>query len=170
MAKPLQNILEPGGTEVATAAGGARRYRKAIKSFRWCDIQSIFAASFGQWSKHKAPRLGAALAFYTLLSLAPLLLVLVSVVGMVLGHQAAQTEIIGQVQALVGMQGARAAQALLEGSRDTTQGIIATAFGVLTLLFRASGVLIELRDALNTIWEVPTPELSSLEKVCSFVN
>jgi membrane protein len=170
MAKPLQNILESGRTELATAAGGARRYHKAIKSFRWRDLQSIFTASFEQWSKHKAPRLGAALAFYTLLSLAPLLLVLVSVVGMVLGDQAAKTDIIGQVQALVGMQGARAAQALLEGSRDTTQGIIATAFGVLTLLFGASGVLIELRDALNTIWEVPTPELSGLKKISSFVK
>src|SRR5260370_14570999 len=145
MAEQLQSILEPGGTEVTTAAGGARRYRKAIKSFRWRDIQSIFTASFGEWSKHKAPRLGASLAFYTLLSLAPLLLVLVSVVGVVLGHQAAETDIIGQVQALVGTQGARAAQALLEGSRNTTDGIIATAFGVLTLFFGASGVLIELR-------------------------
>jgi hypothetical protein len=86
MPEQLQNILEPGGTEVATAAGGARRYRKPLKSFRWRDIQSIFAASFGEWIKHNAPRLGAALAFYPLLSLAPLLLVLVSVVGMVLGH------------------------------------------------------------------------------------
>ena len=105
MPEQLQNILEPGGTEVATAAGGARRYRKPLKSFRWRDIQSIFAASFGEWIKHNAPRLGAALAFYTLLSLAPLLLVLVSVVGMVLGHQAAEAALIAHVQALVGTQG-----------------------------------------------------------------
>src|SRR5450755_4172110 len=65
---------------------------------------------------------------------------------------------------------ARAAQALLEGSRSTTHGIIATAFGVLTLLFGTSGVLIELRDALNTIWEVPTPELSGLKMISSFVK
>src|SRR5258708_13670516 len=89
---------------------------------------------------------------------------------MVLRHQADELEIIGQVQALVGMQGARAAQALLEGSRKQTQGIIATAFGVLTLLFGASGVLIELRDALNTIWEVPTPGVSGLKKISSFVK
>jgi membrane protein len=88
----------------------------------------------------------------------------------VLGHQAAEADTIAQVQALVGTQGARAAQALLEGSRSTAQGILATAFGVLTLLFGASGVLIELRDALNTIWEVPTPELSGLKMISAFVK
>lgn len=170
MPDQLQNIVEPGGTEMATAAGGARRYRKPLKSFRWRDIQSIFAASFGEWVRHKAPRLGASLAFYTLLSIAPLLLALVSVVGMVLGHQAAEAHIVGQVQALVGTQGALAARALLEGSHNTTHGIIATAFSILTLLFGASAVLIELRDALNTIWEVPTPELSGLKKISGFIK
>jgi membrane protein len=170
MPEELPNILEPGGTEVAAAAGGARRYRKPLLSFRCRDIVSIFTASFGEWTRHKAPRLGASLAFYTLLSIAPLLLVLVSVVGLVLGHPAAQSAIVSQVQAVVGSEGAAAAQALLEGSRNTTHGIIATVFGVLTLLFGASGVLIELRDALNTIWEVPTPALSGLKMVSSFIK
>jgi len=170
MPDELHNILEPNGTEVATVAGGARRYRKPLKSFRWRDIKSIFSASLGEWSKHKAPRLGAALAFYTLLSFAPLLLVLVSVVGMVLGHQTAEADVVAQVQSLVGSQSAKAAEALIEGSRNTTQGIIATIFGAFTLLFGASGVLIELRDALNTIWEVPTPERSGLKKISGFVK
>jgi hypothetical protein len=82
-------LLEPGGTEVNTAAGGARRYRKPLKSFRWCDIKSLFCDSFDEWSRQKAPRLGASLAFYTLLSLAPLLLVLVSIVSLVFGQSAA---------------------------------------------------------------------------------
>lgn len=170
MPEELQSVLEPGGTEVATAAGGARRYRKPLKSFRWRDVWSILLASLGEWSKHKAPRLGASLAFYTLLSLAPLLLVLVSIVGLVMGRQSAEADIIAQTQALVGAQGARAAQALLEGSRNTAHGIIATVFGVLTLFFGASAVLIELRDALNTIWEVPSPELSGLKKISSFIK
>jgi membrane protein len=89
---------------------------------------------------------------------------------MVLGHQAAEAALIAHVQALVGTQGGRAAKTLLEGSRSTTHGIIATALGVLTLLLGASGVLIELRDALNTIWEVPTPELSGLKMISSFVK
>jgi len=122
------------------------------------------------WSKHKAPRLGAALSFYALLSVAPFLLVLVAVVGLTLGHHAAEADVIQQVNALVGIQGARVAKTLLEGSRNTANGITATVFGVLTLLFGASGALMELRDALNTIWEVPTPELSGIRLFSSFAK
>jgi membrane protein len=158
---PVQtpDIVEPGVPQVP-AAGIAWPYRKPLRSLRWRDVKSLFTASFHAWNKHKAPRLGAALAFYTLLSLAPLLLVLVSIVGIVLGHEAAQADIVAHVRSLVSSTGVKAIEALIEGSRNTTDGIIATVFGALTLSFGASGVLIELRDALNTIWEVPAPELS----------
>jgi membrane protein len=155
----VKHIFEAGGTEVTTAAGGARRYRKPLKCVRWHDIKFLFAESFEGWDKHKAPRLGASLAFYTLLSLAPLLLVMVAIVGLVFGRVTAQHEVVRQVQMLIGTQGAKAIEALLQGSRNTTHGIVATIIGMITLLFGASGVMIELRDALNTIWEVPTPEL-----------
>jgi len=164
-------LLEPGGTEVNTAAGGARRYRKPLKSFRWCDIKSLFSDSFDEWSRQKAPRLGASLAFYTLLSLAPLLLVLVSIVSLVFGQSAAHQGVVQQVGMLVGPQGAKATEALLAASRNTTHGIVATVLGLVTLLFGASGVLIELRDALNTIWEVPTPQVSGVKKrITSFIK
>ena len=153
-----KHILEPNGVEITTAAGGARHYRKPLKSFRWCDIQYLVTESVDGWSKHKAPRLGASLAFYTLLSLTPLLLVVVAVVGLVFGHSTAQREIIRQIQMLVGDECAKAADALLKSSRSSAQGIIATAVGIITLLFSASGVMLELRDAMNTIWEVPTPK------------
>src|SRR5438876_5296592 len=166
----VPDILEPGGTEVSTAAGSARRYRKPLKSFRWCDIRSLLGESFGEWTRHKAPRLGASLAFYTLLSLTPLLLVVLSIVGLAFGPKAAETDVIGQVQNLVGAQGAKAVSVVLEGSRNTTHGIITTIVGLVTLLFGASGVLIELRDALNTIWEVPTPSLTGVHKLTSFVR
>ena len=157
-----KRIFVPGGMEVSTAAGGARRYRKPLKSLRWPDIKFLFGESFDAWSRHKAPRLGASLACYTLLSLAPLLLVMVAIVGLVFGHVTAQQEVVRQVQMLIGTQGAKATEALLKGSRNTTHGIIATIVGILTLLFGASGVLIELRDALNTIWEVPSPALTGI--------
>jgi membrane protein len=165
-----KNILEPNGTEITTAAGGARRYRKPLKAFRWCDIKALVSESFDEWSRHKAPRLGAALAFYTLLSLTPLLLVVVSIVGLVFGHQAAERGIIQQVQMLIGAPGAKAIQAVLQGSRNTAHGIITTVVGVVTLFFGASGVLIELRDALNTIWEVPTPALAGWGKITGFLK
>jgi membrane protein len=164
------HILEPGGSEVVTAAGGARRYRKPLISFRWRDIQAILSESVEGWSKNNAPRLGAALSFYTLLSIAPLLLILVSVVSMVLGHDSAEADVVSQMNALTGRVGAQAAQSLLEASRNTSHGIIATVFGLLTLLFGASGVLVELRDALNTIWDVPPPKLTGLKMVTGFIK
>lgn len=163
-------ILEPSGTEVQTSAGGARRYRKPLKSFRWQDVKCLLSDSFDKWSAHKAPRLGASLAFYTLLSLTPLLLIAVSVVGLVFGHKAAEADIVAQVRQLVGPQGAKAVSALLEGAQSKTHGVAATLFGLITLLFGASGVLIELRDALNTVWDVPPRTLKGLQTIKSFLK
>jgi membrane protein len=163
-------ILEAGGAEVSTAAGGARRYRKPLTAFRWSDIKALLSVSFEEWNRHKGPRLGAALAFYTLLSLTPLLLIVVSIAGLVFGRQAAQSQIVWQVQDLAGPAGAHAIQALLEGARNTTHGILATVLGLLTLLFGASGVLIELRDALNTIWEVPPTQRTGLQNLADLIK
>jgi membrane protein len=163
-------ILEPGGAEVKTPAGGARRYRKPFRRLRWPDLKALLTDSFDQWSNHNAPRLGASLAFYSLLSLAPLLLVVVSIVGIAFGRTAAQRDTIQQVQSLVGPAAGKAVAAFLQGSQNTTHGIIATVIGLVTLLMSASGVLIELRDALNTIWEVKVPSVSGFKMVTSFVQ
>jgi membrane protein len=164
------NILEPGGTEVSTSAGGARRYRKPILSYRWCDIRSLFGESFSAWSRHKAPRLGAALAFYTLFSLTPLLLFVVGVGGLVFGEKAAESQIVWQIETLVGPTGATAIEAILQGTHNTTHGVLATVIGFLTLLFGASAVFIELRDALNTIWEVPATETSGIKSLLVIIR
>ena len=163
-------LLEPGGNEVSTPAGGAVRYRKPLTSLDWCDLRLLVSESVDGWTKHKAPRLGAALAFYTLLSLTPLLLVVISIVGLVFGRKSAEHQIVQQIQLLVGFQAASASQALLNGAHNATHGIIATVIGSVTLLFGGSGVLIELRDALNTIWEVPSSSLSGVKKVTSFIK
>lgn len=163
-------VLEAAGSEIGTRAGGARRYRKPLMQIRWCDIKCLLSESFDRWNKHNDTRLGASLAFYALLSLAPLLLVVVSIVGLVFGHSVAVRQTMYQVQALVGPAAGKAAAAFLEGSRNTTHGIVATAIGVLTLLFSASGVVIELRSALNLIWDVPTPSFSGVQILKSFVK
>ena len=170
MAETTPNILEAGGAEISTAAGGARQYRKPLSTFRWCDIQELLSESFSEWNRHKGPRLGAALAFYTLLSLTPLLLIIVSIAGLVFGRQAAQSQIVWQIRDMVGPAGAQAIQALLEGARNTTHGVLATVLGLLTLLLGASGVLIELRDALNTIWEVPPAQATGLQNLLGIVR
>ena len=148
----------------------ARSWRRAFHAIHWREIRSICGTALTEWSKHKAPRLGAALSFYTLLSIAPLLLVVVWVVALILGREAAQTNVVQQVEYLVGAQGAEAAKSLLQVSQKPSEGIAATIFGLATLLFGASGVMIELRDALNIIWDVSTPELTGVKEVWGFLK
>jgi membrane protein len=109
--------------------------------------------------------LGASLAFYTLLSLTPLLLIAISIAGLVFGAKAAEGEIVRQIQGLIGPEGAAGVHALLEGTRNTTQGILATVLGFLTLFFGASAVLMELRDALNIIWEIPPVQTTTVRSL-----
>ncbi|HLI30486.1 MAG TPA: YihY/virulence factor BrkB family protein [Terriglobia bacterium] len=143
---------------------------RLLTKIKWVTIKDIFLAAFDQWNKQNATRLAGSLAFYSLLSLAPLLLVLVSIFGLVLGHSAAQRQVEAQVTALVGPAAGNAMKAFLDGSRNTSHGILATIFGLLTLLFSASGVVIELRSALNVIWEVPQPPTSGMGMIKSFIK
>ncbi|MDX2153958.1 MAG: YihY/virulence factor BrkB family protein [Bryobacteraceae bacterium] len=163
-------VWEPGGTEAETAAGTARRYRKPLKSFRWCDLQALLADTVNEWYKHKAPRLGASLAFYTLLSLAPLLVVIVALAGAFYGEEAARGQIVAQLSGLVGTTGASVIEDVIKQARQPAAGIFATAAGLLTLFFGATGVVTELRDALNTIYEIPAPEVRGLRTVLLFVR
>lgn len=106
------------------------------------------------WWEDKAPRLGAALAFYSVLSLGPLLLIVISVSGLVFGYEAASGQVVEQLRGLVGNEGAEAIQTVLVNSRRPEAGIFATIVGIITLLIGATGVFGQLQDALNTIWEV----------------
>ena len=106
------------------------------------------------WFADNAPRLGAALAFYTLFSLAPVLIVATSVAGFVFGERAAQREVVEEFGALIGSQGATAIRLILESTDRPSLGILATTLGVLAMLVGASGAFNELQDALNIIWKV----------------
>ena len=122
------------------------------------SIVSIVKETVSDWIDDKAMRLAAALAFYTLLSLAPLLIVAVSVAGLVFGDDAARGQLVGQLQGIVGAQGAEAVSAILANAKSTSSGVIGTIVGTVILLFGASGVFGELQGALNTVWEVePRP-------------
>jgi membrane protein len=165
--KPVSEVQRG---ELITPAGGGRWYRKPLKHIRWRDIKPLLSESFEQWNKHNATRLGASLAYYALLSLAPLLLVLVSIVGLIFGHSTAQRTTVEQVRLLVGPIAADALAAFIAGSRNSTHGVIATIVGVATLLFSASGVVSELRSALNTIWDVPESDLSGMQMIKGFIK
>jgi membrane protein len=124
-------------------------------SLRLKELLGLFKETVSEWVSDRAPRLGASLAFYTLLSLAPLLVVIVAVAALVYGEEAARGQLVWQIQGLVGPDGARAIQELVQGAYKPGTGVIATLLGFLTLTFGASSVVVELRDALNTIWHVP---------------
>ena len=170
MAEPPPNILEPGGTEVVTRAGGARRHRKALRKFRWKDFEYLFGESFAQWNNHHAQRLGAALSFYTLLSLAPLLLILSSVAALAFGAKAAGEGLVRQVDALGGPAASHAVAALLNSPHSSANGVVATILGLIMLLFGASGVMVELRDDLNLIWDIPARELKGWKMVMGAIR
>lgn len=119
---------------------------------------TIFKETVSDWLDDKAMRLAAALAFYTLLSLAPLLILAVSIAGLVFGEEAARGEIAAQLQGLLGAQGAEAIQGVLSSARSPSSGVIGTIVGGVVLFFGAAGVFGELQDAMNTVWEVqPKP-------------
>jgi membrane protein len=100
--------------------------------------------------------MGAALAYYTLFSLAPLLLIVISVAGLIFGEDAARGEIALQLRSMMGDAGARAVQDLLASVRQPVEGSFAAAVGLLLLLVGATSVFAELQDSLDRIWRVPT--------------
>ncbi|HIK16361.1 MAG TPA: YihY/virulence factor BrkB family protein [Leptolyngbyaceae cyanobacterium M33_DOE_097] len=113
------------------------------------------------WQADKVSLWAAALAYYTAFSLAPLLIIAIAIAGAVFGEEAARGEIVGQIQGLVGKQGAEAIQTMLQNTqRPGSGGFVATIIGIVTLLLGASGVFGQLQEALNTIWHVkPKPNL-----------
>jgi membrane protein len=95
------------------------------------------------------------------LSLAPTVVIILAVTGIAFGAKAAQGRLVWQIQGLVGYEGAKVIQSMIEGAHRSSTGIVATLLGVVTLFFGATAVITELRDALNTIWRVPADIASS---------
>lgn len=114
----------------------------------------ILKQAASEWVDDKAPKMGAALAFYSILSLAPLLLIAISIGGAVFGEDAARGRILGEWETMVGKEGAQAVSQMLANADQPAVGIWSTIVGVITLLVGAGGVFGELQDSLNTIWKV----------------
>ena len=122
------------------------------------SIVPLLNETVSDWQADEANRLAAALSLYTLLSLAPLLVIAVSVAGLVFGEEAARGQISQQISGLVGPQAGQAIEGMVAQARSPEGGILGTVVGVVVLLFGASGVFGELQSALNRIWEVkPKP-------------
>ena len=122
--------------------------------FRPREFFALLNLTFAQWSEDNALRMGAALAYYTLFALAPLLVIAIAIAGVVFGAQAVQGQVTGQIRGLVGEDSAKAIQTMIESAHKPTHSAIAAVIGALLLLLGASGVFTEMHDALNNIWHV----------------
>ena len=120
---------------------------------------AILKQSASEWMEDQSPTLGAALAYYTVFSLAPLLIIAIAIAGLVFGPEAAQGQIFEQLRGLMGEASAKSMQDLVESANaKPATGIFATVIGIVTLLFGASGVFGQLQTSLNAIWGVqPKP-------------
>jgi membrane protein len=111
-----------------------------------------------QWVEDRASRLGAALAYYTAFSLAPLLILVISIAALVFDRSTVEKQVTTEMQTLVGGEGAKAVQAMIVSGKKHGSGVMATIIGSIMLLVGAMGVFGQLQDAMNTIWEVqPKP-------------
>jgi membrane protein len=113
------------------------------------------------WSADYAPSMGAAISYYTLFSIAPLLIIVIAVAGFVFGDEAARGALFGQLAGLVGADGAKAIEGMLDAANKPQQGAIATVISVLVLLLGATTVFNELQNALDRIWRAPARVKSS---------
>jgi membrane protein len=122
------------------------------------DTIAVLKATYQTWSNHRASRMGAALAYYTVFSLAPLLVVIIAIVGLVYGPRAVQGQLEGQISGLVGSQSALLIQGMVASASRRSSGIIAAVLGVATLVLGASGLFGELQSSLDSLWGiVPKP-------------
>ncbi len=127
----------------------------------WGKTWPVVKDTFSEWSTDKCPRLGAALSYYTVFSLAPVLIMAIAIAGLFLGHDAAQGKIVDELSGMLGTEAAKLLQAAVLKSSEHQAGVWATIVGLATLLVGATGVMVELQDALNTVWKVlPKPGAS----------
>src|SRR5687767_8096207 len=137
-------------------------------------LWTVLKRALAGWWNDNVPHLGAALSYYTLFSLAPILVVAIAIAGLVFGAEAVRGEVVGQIDALVGHEGAVAVQAMLEGAARPSSSVPATILGIITFFLGATGAFLELQTALNAIWRVKPKASSSflrallLDRLISF--
>ena len=156
---PAGPTTEPpirGSAGVPAAESGACVNEKPVSNKWWMLVKDTTAA----WIDDYAPSMGAALSYYTVFSLAPMLLIVISVAGLVFGAEAARGEIFGQLRGLMGADAAKAVEDLLTSVSEPKEGIAATVIGIGLLLVGATSVFGELQDALDRIWRAPARDRS----------
>ena len=117
-------------------------------------LWTIAKEAAANWSSHRDSRQGAALAYYSIFSLGPIIAIAIAVAGFFFGREAVSGQVAASITGMLGDTGAKAIQAMLADAGRPREGLLATVLGVGTLLFAAIGVVVQLKDALNTVWEV----------------
>jgi membrane protein len=126
-------------------------------------VFDLLKETFSKWCDDAAPRMAAALSYYTAFSMAPILILAISIAGLVLGREAAQGRIVEQIAGLVGKQSAAAIQSMIEAANRPSKGILASVISIVSLIAGATGVLSELKSALNKIWR--TQERGDIKEI-----
>ncbi len=122
------------------------------------EIIAFIQEVLKEWNEDKAPRMAAALAYFTIFSIAPLLIVVIAIAGAALGQQAVRGELFAQISGVIGADAAGFVEEMVANARQPNQSFVATVIGLVTLLLGAGGVFGQLQDALNTAWDVePKP-------------
>jgi len=119
------------------------------------DVVQLFKEAAVAWNNDSAASMGAAIAYYTIFSIAPLLIIATAIAGFFFGQEAAQGHIFTQARGLVGEEGALALQALVESASKPAEGFLAAVIGLVIMVFGATGVFAELQGAMDRIWQVP---------------
>jgi len=127
----------------------------------------IFRTTISEWNADNAQRMGAALAYYTIFSLAPLLVISIAIAALVFGEKAAQGQILVQIQGFIGQDSAKAVQTMIQSAQKPAQGTFSAILGLGLLLWGASSVFTEMHDALNMIWDV---DLNKQSEILSLVR
>jgi membrane protein len=147
--------------EVSDSLGRKNRTQRGmvVMEDRTKPISQLLRETATQWIEDQPFQLASSLSYYTIFSLAPLLIIVIAIAGMVFGRAAAEQEIVGTIEGLIGRQSAEAVQGMIQNaSSQRRTGIVSAILGVLTLLLGASGVVGQLQSSLNTIWGVePKP-------------
>lgn len=151
-------------------AATANWFHGGRRLFRWKTLASLLGRSIGAWDDDDVPRLSAALAFYALLSLAPILVIVVGVASLFFGDAAARGQLAWEMHRMVGWNEAKMVQSLIESTRNHHSGILATSLSVLALAFGGTSVVVELRSGLNTIWHITPGNASRMKTLVAMAK
>lgn len=162
--------LLDGGNEVAADASQPEEHSiRSVLVVRTREIRSdrdmwwtVVKEAAANWSSHKDARQGAALAYYSVFSLGPIIVIAIAVAGLLFGHDAVASQVMSSIKDMLGDTGAKAVEAMLAGASRPAAGALATILGIGALLFAAIGVVVQLKDALNVVWEVEESRDSGL--------